>query len=213
VFWAGRGPCYRCLYPEPPPPGVVPSCAEGGVLGVLPGIVGSIQAAEALKLVLGVGEPLLGRLLLIDALDMRFRELTLRRDPQCPSCGDRPTLRTLSTLRPEAVACETPDPVEIDATELRDRLDRGEPLALVDVRSPQEWAIARLPGATLIPLPSLAARLDELPPDTPIVFYCHHGTRSRQAVDLLRLQGRRARSLRGGADAWARTVDPAMVRY
>ena len=213
VFWAGRGPCYRCVYPEPPPPGVVPSCAEGGVLGVLPGIVGAIQAAEALKLLLGVGDGLLGRLLLLDALGMRWRELRLRRDADCPACGDAPTIRE---LREESVACEVPaaDGEEVEPRELARLLASGERVRLVDVRSPQEWAIGRLEGATHVPLEKLPGAMPGFAPEEPIVLYCHLGIRSARAAAMMRAAGFvRARSLRGGTEAWATEVDPAMPRY
>ncbi len=202
VFWAGRGPCYRCLYPEPPPPGLVPSCAEGGVLGVLPGIVGSIQAAEAIKILLGRGNLLVGRLLLFDALEMRFRELKLRRDPRCPLCGDNPTIRELVDYeefcglgRGEAAG------PEITARELKERLDAGAPLTLVDVRTPQEWEICRLEGARLIPVSELPARMAELDSTKEIVAYCKVGLRSAQAAAVLRAAGFNARNLQGGLEA------------
>ncbi len=214
VFWAGRGPCYRCLYPEPPPPGLVPSCAEGGVLGVLPGIVGSIQAAEALKILLGRGSLLVGRLLLFDALEMRFRELKLRRDARCPLCGENPTIRELVDYeefcglgRAEAAG------PEITARELKERLEAGAPLTLVDVRTPQEWEISRLEGARLIPMHELPARMAELDSTKEIVAYCKVGLRSAQAAAVLRAAGFNARNLQGGLDSWAREVDPSMALY
>ncbi len=215
VFWVGRGPCYRCLYPEPPPPGLVPSCAEGGVLGVLPGIVGSIQAAEAIKLLLGRGSSLIGRLLLFDALEMRFRELKLRRDPNCPLCGDRPTIRELIDYEAFCgVGHAEPAGPEITARELQSRLeaDSAAP-TLVDVRTPQEWAICRLEGATLIPMNELPSRMGELDSRHEIVAYCKVGMRSAHAAALLRAAGFNARNLRGGLDAWAREVDPTLPRY
>lgn len=218
VFWGGRGPCYRCLYPEPPPPGMVPSCAEGGVLGVLPGIIGCIQAAEAMKLILGRGEPLLGRLLLFDALKMRFRELRLRRDVDCPICGDNPTIRELT---PIDFACEIstegaalPDVPEIEPRELNRRLKQGEAPFLLDVRNPEEWEITRLDGATLIPLPELERRYPELPADREIVVYCRSGGRSLKAAGLLTLKGYRdVKNLSGGTLRWSEDVDPSMPRY
>ena len=194
-------PCYRCLYPEPPPPGLVPSCAEGGVLGVLPGVIGAIQATEALKLMLGLGETLAGRLVLFDALTMRFRELTLRKDPACPMCGADRRIRELIDyeafcgIDPAAEAHNVN--VEIDPRELAERLARREDLLLVDVREPGEHAIARIDGALLVPLQSLPARVRELDSSREIVLHCHHGVRS----------------LRGGIDAWSREVDPAVPRY
>jgi len=220
VFWARQGPCYRCLYPEPPAPGAVPSCAEGGVLGILPGTIGSLQATETIKLILGKGQPLLGRLLLFDALEMRFRELKLRRDPDCPACGERPTIRRL--LDEEAV-CARPAAEqlaadhEIDVRTLSERMKRGDPPLLLDVRSPQEWRICRLDGAQLVPLDELASRLGELgPPDAgrEIVVYCHVGWRSAAAVSYLLRQGfSRVKNLNGGIDAWAVQVDRNLPRY
>ncbi len=218
VFWADHGPCYRCLYPEPPPPGLVPSCAEGGVLGILPGVVGALQATEAIKILLGIGEPLVGRLLLYDALAMSFEELKLRRDPQCPLCGEAPTLRELQdypafcgTGRGEEAAA----PVEeITARELKSRLDAGEELTLVDVREPHEWAICRIEGARLVPLGTLAERLHEFDSSRSYVLHCKSGARSAKAVALLRQAGfRRLLNLRGGVLAWAREVDPSLPTY
>ena len=217
VFWPDRGPCYRCLYPEPPPPGLVPSCAEGGVLGILPGVVGGIQATEALKILLGIGDPLVGRLLLYDALAMRFEELTLRRNPDCPLCGKAPTIRELQDYpafcglgRGEAAA-----PVEeITAPELKRRLDAGEDLALVDVREPHEWAICRIEGARLVPLGSLAERLHEFDSSRTYVLHCKSGARSAKAIGELRRAGfRRLLNLRGGILAWAREVEPSLPTY
>jgi sulfur-carrier protein adenylyltransferase/sulfurtransferase len=218
VFDARRGPCYRCLYPEPPPPGLVPSCAEGGVLGVLPGVIGSIQATEALKLLLGAGEPLVGRLVLFDALAMRFRELTLRKDPDCPMCGAHRTIHSLIDY--EAFcglgpATEEHDvSVEITARELAERLARKDDLVLVDVREPGEFAIAHIAGATLVPLHSLPARVAELDSSREIVLHCHHGVRSLKALEFLQGAGfKKLHSLRGGIDAWSRDVDPQVPRY
>jgi adenylyltransferase/sulfurtransferase len=217
VFWPDRGPCYRCLYPEPPPPGLVPSCAEGGVLGILPGVIGGIQATEAIKILLGVGEPLVGRLLLYDALAMRFDELKLRRDPECPLCSPRATIHELQdypafcgTGRGEdAEAVE-----EIGAGELKSRLDAGEPLEILDVREPHEWAICRIPGARLVPLGSLAERMHELDSTRTYVLQCRSGVRSAKAIGVLRQAGfRRLLNLRGGVLAWAREVDPSMPTY
>jgi sulfur-carrier protein adenylyltransferase/sulfurtransferase len=215
VFWKGRGPCYRCLHPEPPPPGMIPNCAEGGVLGVLPGVIGSIQATEALKIALGRSETLAGRLLLFDALTMRFREMTIARDPACPVCGDRPTI---TTLVDQDEACAVPDPEPAGPTltvaELHARLARGAKPILLDVRTPQEWAICHLDGATLIPLQTLPARAAELPREAEIVCYCHVGARSAMAAAYLRREGyARARNLVGGIEAWAREIDPSMPRY
>jgi molybdopterin/thiamine biosynthesis adenylyltransferase/rhodanese-related sulfurtransferase/molybdopterin converting factor small subunit len=218
VFWPERGgPCYRCLYPEPPPPGLVPSCAEGGVLGILPGVVGAIQATEALKILLGVGEPLLGRLLLYDALAMTFDELKLRRDPECPLCSPQATIHELQDY---PAFCgtgrgEDTGPVEeVGAAELKRRLDAGEPLDIIDVREPHEWAICRIPGARLVPLGSLAERMHELDSARTYVLQCRTGARSARAVGVLRQAGfRRLLNLRGGVLAWAREVDPAMPTY
>ncbi len=216
VFDAGRGPCYRCLYPDPPPPGLVPSCAEGGVLGVLPGIIGSLQALEALKLVLGVGESLVGRLVLVDGLRLRFRELALRKDPACPICGEHRSIRKLIDyeafcgLLPEAGDAAA----EIAPQELQQGLAAGRVLLVVDVREPFEWDICRLEGAVHIPLRELPGRLGELDPRGDIVTVCHHGQRSLRAREILRGAGfSRVRSLRGGLDAWAAEVDPGMERY
>jgi adenylyltransferase/sulfurtransferase len=213
VFWAGKGPCYRCLFPEPPPPGLVPSCAEAGVLGVLPGIVGTIQAAETIKLVLGAGELLLGRLLLFDALEMRFRELRLRRDPGCAACGDRPTLLELTDRE---ISCESGAGAgdEISPSELNQRLRRGDDLLLLDVRTPAERAICRIEGSLHVPLDQLPRRLDEIDPAREVVVYCKIGGRSARAVTVLRERGQAAvRNLRGGLEAWAREVDPSLPRY
>ncbi len=217
VFWPDRGPCYRCLYPEPPPPGLVPSCAEGGVLGILPGVIGGIQATEAIKIVLGVGEPLVGRLLLYDALAMRFEELKLRRNPECPLCSEKATIRELQDY---PAFCGTgrgaeEEPVEeITARELKRRLDAGEELELVDVREPHEWAICRIEGARLLPLGSLASHLHELDSARTYVLHCRSGARSAQAQGLLRKAGfRRVLNLHGGVLAWAREVDPSMPTY
>jgi sulfur-carrier protein adenylyltransferase/sulfurtransferase len=217
VFWPDRGPCYRCLYPEPPPPGLVPSCAEGGVLGILPGVIGGIQATEALKILLEVGEPLVGRLLLYDALAMRFDEVQLRRDPECPLCSPKATIRELQDY---PAFCGTgrgqgAEPVEeIGAGELKRRLDAGEPLEIIDVREPQEWAICRIEGARLVPLGALAARVHELDPARTYVLQCRSGVRSATALRLLRQAGfRHLLNLRGGVLAWAREVDPTMPTY
>jgi sulfur-carrier protein adenylyltransferase/sulfurtransferase len=219
VFGAPEGPCYRCLFPEPPPPGFVPSCAEGGVLGVLPGIIGVVQATEAVKLLLGIGEPLVGRLLVYDALRMNFRELELRKDPACPICGPNRTIHELIdyeefcgvAARPDT---PIPDGNEIEPLELKDLLDRQLPILVLDVREPYEWQVCRIPGATLIPLGQLPSRTEELGAAQDIVVYCHSGVRSRRAVELLRAEGfPGVRNLRGGILAWADQVDPSMPRY
>ena len=218
VFATKEGPCYRCLYPEPPPAGLVPSCAEGGVLGVLPGIVGSIQACEVIKLILGEGNPLIGRLLLFDALAMSFRTLKLRKDPGCPVCGPNATIRKLIDY--EAFCGVEPEPAagaaefEIEPSELKGRLDRGEDLVLLDVREPQEWDISRLEGATLISLSRLPYALGELSTADEIVAFCRSGVRSRKALQLLREAGfRKVHNLSGGINAWAEKVDPSVPRY
>jgi len=216
VFSAPGGPCYRCLYADPPPPGLVPSCAEGGVLGVLPGIVGTIQAAEAIKIILGIGEPLIGRLLLIDALTMKTRELRLRRNPSCRVCGDHPEITRLIDYEAfcgitPAAGDEGPDAVTV--TDVKSRLDRGEDIFLLDVREPQEYGIANL-GGHLIPLNDLPRRVHELDSSREIVVYCHSGVRSGQAVQFLKTLGfRKVKNLTGGIDAWAEEIDPAMARY
>jgi molybdopterin/thiamine biosynthesis adenylyltransferase/rhodanese-related sulfurtransferase len=217
VYWAERGPCYRCLFPEPPPPEMVPSCAEGGVLGILPGIVGCIQANEVVKLILGAGEPLIGRYLIFDAMKVRFRELKLRKDPECPACGEHPTVRELIDyvqfcgIQPHV---ETNGEADISAPELAQRLRRGDPVFLLDVRNPEEWEICRLPGAKLIPLPELPDRLNELDVTDEIVAYCKMGGRSARAVDLLKQAGfSRLRNLAGGITAWSEQVDPSVPRY
>jgi len=224
VFATTGGPCYRCLYPEPPPPDLVTSCAEGGVLGVLPGIIGTIQATEAIKLILGVGDTLSGRLLLFDALAMTARTLRVERDPACPICGDRPTITTLidyeqfcGMARPaqssgaETLASEFETTVE----HLKTRLDRGDDVWILDVREPAEFEICRLPDATLVPLGSLAQQLDALPgPDADIVVYCRSGVRSATAVTLLRTHGyTRVRHLVGGVLEWVKRVDPTQPTY
>jgi adenylyltransferase/sulfurtransferase len=224
VFWARQGPCYRCLFAEPPPPHLVPNCAEGGVMGVLPGIVGSIQAAEALKLVLGEGETLVGRLLLFDALRMRFREMKLRRDPACPACGDHPTIHELidyerfcgvAEAQPELAMQEGGVP-EITPAELKERLDRGDRVTVVDVREPWEWEIGNLGahGARLIPLNDLPSRMDELNPEDEIVMQCRSGARSARAAEFLLGQGfEKVSNLEGGILRWSDEVDPSIPKY
>lgn len=218
VFWAGRGPCYRCLYREPPPPELVPSCAEGGVLGVLPGIVGSIQALEAIKLLLGAGDSLVGRLVLLDALRLRFRELLVEKDPDCPLCGETRTIRELVDYEAfcgvgSPVAAE-PGPLEVTAAALAAELRSGRPPLLLDVRERVEWEICRIAGSVLVPLRELPARLGELDPRAAVVAVCHSGQRSLDAANLLRSRGvANARSLKGGVAAWAAEVDPTMARY
>jgi sulfur-carrier protein adenylyltransferase/sulfurtransferase len=218
VFAVKDGPCYRCLYPEPPPPGLVPSCAEGGVLGVLPGIIGAIQATEALKLIVKAGESLAGRLLILDALRMKFREVRLRRDPACPVCGDHPTIRELQDYEQfcgsRATVASTGDAdFDISPVELKQVLDRGEAPVLLDVREPMEFQINRLPGAMLVPLGDLPESLGQVDGTRNVVVYCHHGIRSVRAVEFLRGAGFRARNLKGGITAWTDQVDPTMLRY
>ena len=227
VFAFPGGPCYRCLYPEPPPPGLVPSCAEGGVLGVLPGVIGTIQATETIKLILGAGQPLVGRLLLYDAFRMRFRELKLRRDPDCPVCGDHPTIRELidydqfcgvtpAAAQPKAKT-ELPPELETAVEDLKARLDRRDPVFILDVREPQEYQICRIAGSTLIPLGDLPNRLAELPSGEgapEIVVHCKSGARSAKAVRQLVDRGfTRVRNLKGGILAWIDRVDPSQAKY
>ncbi len=224
VFWAERGPCYRCLYPEPPPPGLVPSCAEGGVLGVLPGVIGVIQATEVVKLLIGEGEPLVGRLLLYDALDMRFRELKLRKDPTCPICGEHPTIDHLidyeafcGTIVRGSEATDTTAIAsdEITVADLHARMQAGLTGAtLLDVREPHEWEIVHLPGATLIPRIQLPDHLNELSQTDELLVYCRSGVRSAQAVAFLKSMGfKKVKNIRGGMLAWAREVDPSSPIY
>jgi len=220
VFYPGKGPCYRCLYPSPPPPGEVPSCAEGGVLGVLPGVIGTLQATEAIKLLLGKGEPLIGRLLLYNALEMRFRELRLHRDPNCPVCGEHPTITELIDYfefcgvgRGLEQPAETSE-FDIEPGELQEWRERGKQLVLLDVREPEEWAINHIDGAKLIPLGTLPERVHELDTADEIVVYCHFGQRSLQACQFLHRMGfRKLRNLAGGIDAWSLEVDPSVPRY
>ena len=226
VFWAERGACYRCLYPEPPPPGLVPSCAEGGVLGVLPGIVGAIQANEAIKLILGAEEgSLVNRLLLFDAWKMRFRELKLKKDPACPVCGPRATIKGLIDyeefcgLRPPAGAPQTTEEKsqmeEITATELKRRLDQGDDLQIIDVREPNEYEIARLQNSKLIPLGQVVNRMGEIDPSRETVVHCKGGVRSARAIDALRRAGFNGRlvNLKGGITAWSDEVDRSVPKY
>jgi len=218
VFAAADGPCYRCLFREPPPPELAPNCAEAGVLGVLPGLIGSVQATETLKLILGRGRPLVGRLLLVDALDMEFRELRVRRDPHCLACGERPTITSLIDYE-EFCATTTAAPTGVPAIEAADlarRLAAGEPITVVDVREPFEWAICNLGpvGARLLPLGRLTEHLDELRDTGPLVIYCRSGVRSAEAVTLLRNAGiGEVHNLSGGILAWSRDVDPDLQVY
>jgi len=221
VFAYEGGPCYRCLYPEPPPPGLVPSCAEGGVLGILPGVIGLIQATETVKLILGIGQTLVGRLLLYDALGMKFRELKLRKNPECPVCGDH---RTVTELIDYVEFCGVPhleappEPVaasgDIEPVEVKAKLDRGDSFTLIDVREVHEFQICRIPGSTLIPLGELQKRLSELDPASEIVAHCKSGARSGKAVDFLKQQGyKKVRNMKGGILAWSDKVDPTVPKY
>lgn len=219
VFDAARGPCYRCLYPEPPPPGLVPSCAEGGVLGVLPGVIGVIQATETVKLILGKGEPLVGRLLLYDALRMKFRELKLRKDPNCPICGENATIKELIDYNefcgiPTNNQTKESNVLDITVEELKARLDRGDKPFILDVREVSEYQICKLESSTLIPLGQLQQRVAELDPDREIIVHCKLGGRSAKAAAFLRQSGfQDVKNLTGGIDAWAQKIDPSMPRY
>jgi adenylyltransferase/sulfurtransferase len=221
VFATKDGPCYRCLYPEPPPPGLVPSCAEGGVLGVLPGIIGVIQATETVKLIMGIGEPLIGRFLIYDALGMKFRELKLRKDPDCPVCGTHPTVTQLIDYEQFCgIVPAKPEPAvvnnstEITALELKQRLDRGDALTIVDVREPNEYQINRIAGSILIPLGDIPKRYNELDPSAELIMQCKSGARSGRAADFLRSVGfRRVLNLRGGILDWIDKVDPSQPKY
>ncbi len=219
IFGYPGGPCYRCLYPEPPPPGLVPSCAEGGVLGVLPGIIGCIQAMETIKLIIGKGEPLVGRLLLFDALGMRFRELKLRKNPECPVCGEHPTVTKLIDyaefcgIRGEEAPMQTAAVPEIAVKQLKQRLDRGDDLYILDVREPHEYQICNLNGH-LIPLGELPRRVSELDSSREIVAHCRSGKRSAEAVEFLTKAGfRKIWNLKGGILAWSDEVDPSVPKY
>ncbi|HEX5436568.1 MAG TPA: molybdopterin-synthase adenylyltransferase MoeB [Gemmatimonadaceae bacterium] len=220
VFATQAGPCYRCLFREPPPPGLVPSCAEGGVLGVLPGLVGTIQATEALKLILGAGEPLIGRLLLIDTLGMQFRTLTLRRDPTCPACGTHEITELIDYeefcgVRKAAAEARAAQPIpEVTPRELAERLARGDDIALIDVREPHEWEIARIPGARLVPLSTLAEVAPTLDPKHELVVHCKTGARSAKAVRQLQAAGfQRVWNLAGGITRWSDEVDAGVAKY
>lgn len=215
VFWAGHGPCYRCLFQEPPPPDLVPTCAQGGVLGVLPGIVGSWQALEALKLLLGIGQPLLGRLAIFDGLAGRWREVAVPRASDCPVCGVAPTIRSVEDLIDYEAFCGVPSSDTTPAVEppaVAAQLRQGVPLLLLDVRRPDEWSVGNLSayGAIHIPLDELPTRLAEIPRDRPVVTVCRSGQRAQRAAALLRAHGIPAAVLRGGLEAWARTVDPSL---
>jgi molybdopterin/thiamine biosynthesis adenylyltransferase/rhodanese-related sulfurtransferase len=219
VFAYPGGPCYRCLYPEPPPPGLVPSCAEGGVLGILPGLIGMVQATEAVKLILGTGEPLVGRLMLYDALAMRFRELKLRRNPECPVCGDHPTITELIDYHqfcgvPQTQPAEQAVEGDIDPVEVKQKMDRGDNFVLIDVREPHEYQICKIPFAKLIPLGDLPKRVNELNSADEIVAHCKSGMRSAKAVDFLKQAGfKKIRNMKGGILAWSDKVDPRVPKY
>jgi len=219
VFWAERGPCYRCLYPEPPPPGLVPSCAEGGVLGVLPGIIGTIQATETIKIILGAPDIMVNRLLLFDAWRMRFRELKLRKNPDCPVCGVNPTIKELIdyeefcgiTQQPET----KPTMEEITATELKQRLDQGDDIQIIDVREPHEYEIGAIPNSKLIPLGQVLNRMNEIEPGRETVVHCKMGGRSAKAIEALQRSGFPGHliNLKGGITAWSNEVDPSVPKY
>jgi molybdopterin/thiamine biosynthesis adenylyltransferase/rhodanese-related sulfurtransferase len=219
VFWSEYGPCYRCLYPEPPPPGMVPSCAEGGVLGVLCASIGSIQVNEAIKVITGIGEPIVGRLMIYDALEMTYRSVKVRKDPECPLCGKNPTITELidyeafcGTVSEEATEATLGS--TITAAELATMQQRGDDFLLVDVREPAEWDIVRIPGATLIPKGDLPSRLAELPQNKPIVAYCKSGIRSAEALALLKNAGfADAKHVQGGITAWTTQVDKEQPLY
>lgn len=222
VFKADEGPCYRCLYPEPPPPGMVPSCAEGGVLGILPGTIGLIQATEAIKLIVGIGRLLIGRLIVYDALQMTFRELKLKKDPGCPVCGENPTITKLIDyeafcgLGRGGTMTEQSNVVDITVEELNAKLKGGDDFILIDVREPFEYEIARIEGARLIPLSAIESRVEELEPfkDKEIVAHCHHGGRSRRALEFLASRGfKNLKNVAGGIDEWSLKIDPSVPRY
>lgn len=214
VFDSTKGPCYRCLYPQPPPAGSVPSCAEGGVLGILPGIIGTMQANETVKLILGTGEPLIGRLIIFDALQMRFKELKLKKDPNCVVCGKNPAINHLIDYEAFCGVAEEQPEWEISPKELKKMLDENKQVTIIDVREPFEYEICHLDGSKLIPLGELRSRMNELNSADNIVLHCHHGGRSAQALILLRDAGfRKLKNLKGGIDAWAEEVETEMARY
>jgi adenylyltransferase/sulfurtransferase len=224
VFATKGGPCYRCLYPEPPPPGLVPSCAEGGVLGVLPGVVGTIQATEAIKLIMGIGEPLIGRFLIYDALRMKFRELKLKKDPDCPVCGTHPTVTELidyeqfcgvaPAATEVAMSTTNSNETETDVKELKRKIDAKDDFFLLDVREPNEYQIGKIPGSTLIPLGEVPQRVTEIPRDKEIIVHCKMGGRSAKAAAFLRQQGyTNVKNLKGGILDWADKIDPTVPKY
>jgi len=223
VFAMKDGPCYRCLYPEPPPPGLVPSCAEGGVLGVLPGVIGTIQATEAIKLIMGIGEPLVGRFLIYDALRMKFRELKLKKDPDCPVCGTHPTVTALidyeqfcgvAPAATEVGVSTASSETETDVKELKRKIDAKEEFFLLDVREPNEYQIGKIPGSTLIPLGEVPQRVNEIPRDREIIVHCKMGGRSAKAAAFLRQQGyTNVKNLKGGILDWSDQIDPSVPKY
>jgi molybdopterin/thiamine biosynthesis adenylyltransferase/rhodanese-related sulfurtransferase len=223
VFATKNGPCYRCLYPEPPPPGLVPSCAEGGVLGVLPGVIGTIQATEAIKLIMGIGEPLIGRFVIYDALRMKFRELKLKKDPDCPVCGTHPTVTELidyeqfcgvAPAAQEVAVSTASNETETDVKELKRKIDAKEDFFLLDVREPNEFKIGRIPGSTLIPLGEVPQRFAEIPRDKEIIVHCKMGARSARAASFLREQGfTNVKNLKGGILDWSDKIDPSVPKY
>jgi len=222
VFAPPRGPCYRCLYPEPPPPGEVPSCAEGGVLGILPGLVGCIQATEAVKLILGTGSPLIGRLLLYDALQMSFQEFKIRRNPRCPMCGDNPTIKALIDYdqfcgirgQEPLASVKADESGEITVEELHRRRQKGDKVFILDVRNPEEHQICNITGSTLLPLPALPQRFSELDKTREMIVHCKSGMRSAKAIQFLKQQGfANLKNLKGGIMAWAEKIDPALPKY
>lgn len=227
VFWPGKGPCYRCLFAEPPPPDLAPSCAEGGVLGILPGLIGVIQATEAIKLILGKGDLLIGRLLLVDTMRMEFRQVKFRRNPQCPVCGDNPTIKELidydqfcgigrgQEAPAKAVTGSGADAVEeVSAKELKALIGQKKDLVVLDVREETEYKICRIPGSKLIPLGQLPEFFSQLDPAKEMVVHCHHGGRSRKAIQFLKTKGfAKMKNLAGGIDAWSEDVDASVPRY
>ncbi len=220
VFATADGPCYRCMFPEPPPPGLVPSCAEGGVLGILPGVVGTLQATEAIKLILGAGEPLIGRFVIYDALKARFRELKVRRDPECPVCGDHPTVTELIDYEqfcgivPTTTAEAADGADDVTVEELKARLDDQDGVFILDVRDPPEYEICCIPGSTLIPLGDLPARLQELEGRDDMIVHCKSGVRSAKAVKILHDAGfKKAKNLGGGILRWIDQIDPTLPKY
>ncbi|MEX2556274.1 MAG: molybdopterin-synthase adenylyltransferase MoeB [Actinomycetota bacterium] len=218
VFWAEHGPCYRCLFPEPPPPGMVPSCAEGGVLGMLCGTIGSLQTTEAVKLITGIGDPMIGRMLIYDALELKFKELRVRKDPECPVCGKNPTVKELIDYE---AFCGVTDEIaqfasqlSVTPRELAQMRDRGDEIVLIDVREPHEWEIARIPGAQLIPMNDVPARISEIPQSGNVLVYCKVGARSAEVLKFLHQVGlTNTKHLAGGIESYAAQIDPTIPRY